>query len=148
VIYADTSAVVRAYIVDEPGHPGLANLIVQAQQPVLTSEITRIEFAGAVVRAERAGRIRMANELIRLFDRQSRSGTGLALVPLHRVPILDSAQHLASKHGLGALDSIHLAVALDESERIENEAERTAFVFVTRDRAQAAAAQAEGLTVV
>ena len=144
MLYADASAVVRAYLVDEPDQPELARRLLEASEPVVTSELTRIEFAGAVTRAERVGRIRVAKELIGLFDRDSGTEGRISLVPLRREPVLATAHRISVRYGLSALDSLHLAVAMNES---DSAGSASPFVFVTRDEDQAATARAEGLDV-
>ena len=68
----------------------------------------------------------------------------ILLLELEPRAVLPRARALCEDHRLRALDAIHLAVALNEGESLEDEAE---LVFVTRDADQAAAAQAEGLRV-
>ncbi|MGH3718503.1 MAG: hypothetical protein ACRDRI_06590 [Pseudonocardiaceae bacterium] len=41
--YADTSALVRCYLVDEADHERLCGLLLEGREPVVTSEITRVE---------------------------------------------------------------------------------------------------------
>ena len=50
--YADTSAIIRAYFVDEDDHESLQELIFAGDDPVVTSELTRVEFASATVAAK------------------------------------------------------------------------------------------------
>ena len=42
VLYADTSAVLRAYFHDEPDHETLRDLLLQGADLVITSELTRL----------------------------------------------------------------------------------------------------------
>jgi len=144
VLYADTSAITRAYLADEAEYVQLDALLHAAAQPILTSEIARVEFAGAAVRAARAGRIGSAHVLIRSFDSDCRPDASISLVPLDRDAVMGPAQQLAVAHGLRALDAIHLAVALVEAGR----AGSAPFAFLTRDDHQAAAARGEGLRVI
>ena len=146
MIYADTSALASAYLSDEVVFHQMRRLLLEDTEPVITSEIARVEFAGAAVRAAWAGRISRPEDFIDTFDRDCRLGAAISLVPLDREPILSDAQRISAVHGLSALDSIHVAVALGETTRSSPQ-RPTEFRFVTRDAAQAAAARAEGLAV-
>ncbi len=43
----DTSALVRCYLAAEPDHQELSDLLLADEQPVVTSELTRVELASA-----------------------------------------------------------------------------------------------------
>jgi predicted nucleic acid-binding protein len=144
MLYADTSAIIRAYMNDEPEQAALERLLLRAAEPVLTLEIARVEFGGAMVRAVRAGRVRRADELIRRFDRDCGESAGIALVPLDRDPMLRDAHRLSVAYGLRALDAMHVAAAITESRRWPGPGPLR---FVTRDEDQAAAARTEGLAI-
>lgn len=61
VRYADTSALVRCYLVDEDDHKRLRGLLLEGQEPAVTSEITRVELASAIGAAVRTlGAIHLA----------------------------------------------------------------------------------------
>ena len=68
VLFADTSALVRAYLPDEPRHPELRKLLLDGDQPVVASELARIEFASAAHAAERAGGVDDRHDLLARFD--------------------------------------------------------------------------------
>lgn len=144
VLYADPSALVRAYLGDEAQHEGLRALLLESDERVITSEISRVEHASAIRAALAAGRITDARSYLDLFDRDSGVDGRIALVALHPDTIFRSARELALEHHLRALDAIHLAVALDHRGSIPGDNE---IVLVTRDAEQAAAASALGLTV-
>lgn len=55
LLYADTSALVRAYFANEPEHKELSARLLEGDEAVVSSEITRLEFASAVSAAERGG---------------------------------------------------------------------------------------------
>ena len=141
-LYADTSVLLRAYLVDEPEHADLRQLLLEDEHPVLTSEIFLTEAAGAITRAHRASRVD-GPALIGQVRRDCEGWGPIDLVPLTVRDVPRRAEALAERHALRALDAVHLAVcieavvpqALDE------------VVFVTRDDDQAAAARAEGLLV-
>ncbi|MHB8331470.1 MAG: PIN domain-containing protein, partial [Candidatus Dormibacteria bacterium] len=50
-IFADTSAVVRAYLSDEPDHATLAEVLLAGPEPVVISALAEVEFVSAVARA-------------------------------------------------------------------------------------------------
>ena len=48
LLYADTSALVRAYFEDEPDHAPLRERLLEGGEPVVTSELARVELASAI----------------------------------------------------------------------------------------------------
>jgi hypothetical protein len=141
VLYADTSALVRAYLVDEPEHAVLRVLLLDGDSSVITSEIARVEFARAVAAAERAGRLRSSETYVARFDEDCGAHGRIGLVELQPGRrVLAIAHTLVQRHRLGALDALHLAVALEEPE--------PDLAFVTRDADQAFVARELGLTVL
>ena len=56
LLYADSSALLRAYFADEDEHIELRSLLLGEREPVVTSEITRLELASAVRSAYSARR--------------------------------------------------------------------------------------------
>ncbi len=140
ILYADTSALARVYLADEPDSDDLRELLLESGEAVLTSELARVELARAAQGAERAGRIEDASAL--LAEADADIATSIALVDLDPSRVLPSARNLVLSHPLGTLDAIHIAVALEESRRSTDP-----ILFVTRDRDQAAAASAVGLAL-
>ncbi|MEC3982074.1 type II toxin-antitoxin system VapC family toxin [Amycolatopsis sp. H20-H5] len=144
--YADTSAVVGAYLQDEPEHAALKELLFDSRHLVLTSELTRIEFASALTAAKRLGRIPDAKQFLHQFDRDTQAGTTLSIIPLETRRILPAARRLVMEnHPLRTLDAIHLAVALRDTAAITGGEPIT---MVTRDQRQADVAKANGLAVL
>jgi predicted nucleic acid-binding protein len=144
VLYADTSAVVRAHLPNEPDHEELASLLFEGEHRVITSELTRIEFASAMASARSAGRIRYARPALARFDADAGSGV-LTVIPLVPQVIMPAAYRLAADNPtLRTLDAIHLAVALHDTQGLTGGAPVT---LVTRDQRQADAAKAHGLEV-
>jgi predicted nucleic acid-binding protein len=141
MLYADTSAIVRAYFSDQPDHDELRSLLLESDAAVMTSELTRIEFASAVHRVPMPERVRKV--LLDSFDGHCGPGGPLALISLEPTTVLPRAHALTLAHRLRALDAIHLAVAVEQTQP----AELTDVVFVTRDHEQAAAAARLGFTV-
>lgn len=144
LLYADTSALVRAYFPDEPDSAALRALLLEGEDPVVTSELTRVEFAGAVSAAARAGRLADARVILDRFDVDCADDGPLALLRLDPASALPLARRLVGEHRLRTLDAIHLAVALTDG--VELAAGEPVDV-VTRDDAQAAAATDLGLGV-
>jgi len=144
VFYADTSALIRAYVADEPDHRELRALLLDGQAAVLTSELARIEFASAVMAAARAGRLGTPRDLLGRFDADCSEGGPIALVRLEAEILLPVARDLVVSYALRTLDAIHLAAALAEEPALPKGVD---LIFVTRDRAQGHVARDLGLTV-
>lgn len=141
-LYADTSAVVGAYLPDEPENDTLAGLLLDGEEPVVTSVLTRVEFASAASAAARARRIRSGDRLRQRFDLDcSRSGP-LTLIQFDAAVVLPLARDLVSTHTLRTLDAIHLAVAVTTASQMDDDV-----VMLTRDARQAAAAKELGIEV-
>lgn len=145
VHYADTSALVGAYLAEEQDHAELRGLLLEGDRPVVTSELTRVEFASAVAAAARAGRLRRPRVLLDRFDRDCGDSGPLTLLALDPAAILPLARRLVREHTVRTLDAIHLAVALTDAVEL---AAGEPVSMVTRDRAQAEAAESLGLTLV
>lgn len=141
--YADTSALARAYLPDEPDHPALRGLLLEGGSPVVTSELAVLELAAAMAAAERARRIVDAESVMRRIDADL-SGDPVSLLALSPPTVFPLARRLIDSHPLFAVDAIHLAVALAEAPAYAAEA---GVVLVTRDRRQETAARSEGLAV-
>lgn len=144
MLYADPSALVRAYLGDETEYAELRALLFESEERVITSEISRVEQASAIRAAAAAGRIVDARAYLDLFDRDSGGGGRIALLALRPERILQAARELVLEQRLRTLDAIHLAVAIDHRGSAPGASD---LVFVTRDADQAAAATACGLTV-
>lgn len=142
VLYADTSAVVGAYLADEPDHDVLAALLFEGDDPVVTCELTRVEFASAVSAAARAGRLDTGSELLDRFDADCGDDGPLSLLRLDAPNVLPVARRLVGTHRLRTLDALHLAVALTGAAALTDDV-----VLLTRDARQAAAAAELGIGV-
>ncbi|MEP7378441.1 MAG: type II toxin-antitoxin system VapC family toxin [Chloroflexota bacterium] len=145
VVFADTSAIVRAYLLDEADHAELRRLVLEDENAVLVSEIARVEFARAMRSAARARRIDDWAIVVDRFDADCQADGPIRLVELRPRSVLRTAQRLVLEHQLGTLDAIHLAVAIEEREMITD---MGPLVFLTRDDDQATAARAEGFEVL
>ena len=145
ILYADTSALVRAYFTDEPDHNVLTELLIEGDQPVVASELARIEFASAVAAAFRSGRTSQADRVRARFDADCGDDGVITLLRLDPAATFDVAYDLVANHQLHTLDAIHVAVALTD---VATLAAGEPVAFVTRDHRQAAAATAHGLDVL
>jgi predicted nucleic acid-binding protein len=134
---------VRAYIVDEAEHAQLRATLLEGDLTVVTSELTRLEFASAVSKAARAARIRQPRRFLDRFDKDCRPNGPISLLRFE-ASVLELGHTLIVQHDLGALDAIHLAVASITAAEL---AAPDPVVFVTRDRRQSRAAEALGLQV-
>ena len=143
ILYADTSALVRAYLPDEPEHDALREAILETDEPVTTSDLSRIELARALKAAERAGRITDAIPLLGRID-SDLSGRPILTIRIDPVTLVPRSRELVLAHRLRTLDALHLGVALG----LEAFADGAEIVFVTRDADQAAAARALGLSLL
>jgi predicted nucleic acid-binding protein len=144
LLYADSSALVRAYFADEPDHAELRSLLLEQGEPVVTSEITRLELASAVRAASVAGRISRVKELLARIDGDLAENGVLSAIDLRADVIFPTAYRLILEHRLRPLDAIHVAVCTEDCPALAGDAE---IAFVTRDADQARAARALGLTV-
>jgi len=145
ILYADTSALIRAYFADEPDHDELHKLLIEGDEPVVASELARVEFASAVTSAFRANRITDGERVRTRFDADCGEDGVFTLLRLDPETTLPVAYNLVTTHQLRTLDAIHVAVALTD---VATLAAGEPVTFVTRDHRQAAAAQANGLTVL
>ncbi|MGQ0775559.1 MAG: type II toxin-antitoxin system VapC family toxin [Pseudonocardiales bacterium] len=145
VRYADTSALVRCYLVDEDDHKRLRGLLLEGREPVVTSEITRVEFASALSAAARAGRLRRPEWLLAKVDADCGPGGPIALLALDAGTVLPCARQLVLDHPVRTLDAIHLAVAATTATEL---AAGEPLEFVTCDQRQAQTADALGLVLL
>jgi predicted nucleic acid-binding protein len=141
VLYADTSALVRAYLPDEPDHDALRATILEGDEPVATSDLTRVELARALTAAQRAGRLYDARPVLERIEADL-SGRPILTIRLDPVRLVPRSRELVLAYPLRTLCALHLAVALSL------EAWTDGVVLVTRDADQAAAARALGLAVL
>ena len=142
VLYADTSAIVRAYFVDEPDHKQLRELLLDGTDAVVSSELARVEMASAIAAAARTLRLKQPHVILDRFDADCGDDGPLALLRLDPDVTLPLAYRMVSEHRLRTLDAIHLAVALVDAAEL---AGGDSVCVVTRDNDQAAAARALGL---
>jgi uncharacterized protein len=146
LLYADTSALVRCWLPDEDRSDSehLRRLLLEGEDPVVTSELTRLEVASAVHAAVRAGRLRRADGVLRRADRDWGVEGPVALLALRPAEVLPAARQIVLDHPVRTLDALHLAVATTTAAEL---AAGDPVEFVTRDARQADAAKALGLPV-
>lgn len=145
VYFADSSALVRAYLEDEPDHRLYADLLY-ANGVMITSALATVEVPRALIVAHRTRRIRQPLLEV-LLDRlriEIAECELIHVIPLDPEPTLARAVELVGQHSLGTLDAIHLAVADREGRALAGDDE---LVFVTADVVQGQAAAALGMTV-
>jgi hypothetical protein len=145
LLYADTSALVRAYFADEPDHAELRATLLEGQDLVVTSELARVELANAVRSAARAGRLKRWREVLARFDAHCQPAGPIALLKLRPDVLLPAAYRLVLHHELRTLDALHLATAVTDCPELAQEEEDVA--FITRDSKQATVAKALGFDV-
>jgi hypothetical protein len=145
VRYADTSALVRCYLVDEADHERLRALLLEGREPVVTSEITRVELASALDTAARSGRLRRPDWLLARADADCGPDGPIALLALDPGTVLPRARQLVLDHPVRTLDAIHLAVAATTAAEL---AAGEPLGFVTCNQRQAQTADALGLVLL
>ena len=143
--YVDTSALVRAYFIDEDDHEPLHRMLFDGSDPIVTSELTRLEFASATAAAYRAKRVADASAMLAQFDLDCTDDGAITLLSLDPSAALPLARQLVIEHPLRSLDAIHLAVALTAATQL---AAGEPVTVVTRDERQAAVAGLLGLAVI
>lgn len=141
-LYADTSALVTAYLDDEADGHEYRLLLLAGNNVVATSALTTVELASAFHRAARAGRIRKPDVYIDRAEADCSSGGRLAVLPLDVIVLGAVTRRLLGEYVLGSADALHVATA------IALRADRVETGFVTRDERQAAAARAEGFEIL
>jgi predicted nucleic acid-binding protein len=137
LLYADTSALIRAYFADEPQHDFFRVMLLEGTEPVVTSEIARLELASAVRSAAAGGRLSRWRQLLARMDEDTGERGPVQLIALRPEAILPAAYQLILEHRLRTLDALHLAVALEDTPAIADGLE---IVFITRDDDQSKAA--------
>jgi len=135
---------VRAYFADEERHDELRRLLLEGDEPVVSSELSLVDLASAVWAAERTGRFAGAATLLERIDADCAADGPLTLLALRPEPVLGRARELVGRYRLRTLDAIHLAVALEDGRRVAGD---EPLAFVTCDRDQGLAAELAGLAV-
>ena len=148
LVYVDTSVVAGAYFRDEQDHKSLYATVFENPDPVVTSELTRIEFASVVAAAHRHGRIKDPTIFLEQFDsdcdESEDEGQAISLLRFDSDAVVPLARILVLEHRVRTLDAMHVAVALTGATML---AAGEPVEFLTRDERQATAARQRGLVV-
>ena len=144
LLYADSSALLRAYFADEDEHIELRSLLLGEREPVVTSEITRLELASAVRSAYSAGRVARSSDLLGRIEGDLAEDGVISPIDLRADVIIPTAYRFILDHRLRPLDAIHLAVCAEDCPALAGDDE---IIFVTRDDDQAKAARALGFAI-
>ena len=137
ILYLDASALLKA-LIPEP----LSELVIEASRKatsLATSRVAYVECCSGLARRQREGLLNGSEHAAArqaLADRWS----AMAAVEVDEF----AAGELARKHGLRALDAVHLAAAM----LVRGESREEPVVFCTFDARQAAGARAERFEVV
>ncbi|MCE9581631.1 MAG: type II toxin-antitoxin system VapC family toxin [Planctomycetes bacterium] len=133
----DSSAVIEAHDSSSELKPRFENLLRQRTRHAASRLILPEVVSGLTRRnTDAARRGKVVQEVLEVLD----------YFLLHAVTDarLDEAVELVRRDGLRGCDAVHLATAL----AVARETGRKGFVFVTRDKEQAAAARKRGLRVL
>jgi predicted nucleic acid-binding protein len=138
--YVDTSALVRAYLRDEPDHLAWRSYLFDSGMTLLSSRVLSLELPAAIAAAQRARRIKRTETVLDLFDELTSDNGDMALVGVTSSQIAVGCD-LVEHHPLTALDALHLATALSAQGVLRD------LLFVTCDEMQAKVGREIGLTV-
>lgn len=145
IAYVDSSMLASAYLPDEKHHDRAKKLLQDPETVVITGTWTRIEVAGALVRAARAGR---GDQTMLLnswqFDTSSEGSISVFSAPQEAVE--EDAFNIVVAYGIRAMDAWHLACASLMVPRFAGD--DVPFAFASRDKEQAAVAEMRGFTVL
>jgi predicted nucleic acid-binding protein len=120
-------------------------MLLSGDDPVVTSELSLVEFGSAMARAHRADRLDNPEEMVREFVTDCSDRGVFNVVTITSQTILPLARKLVLDHHLGAPDAVHLATALIEAIAVSAGDD---VAMVTRDERQATAAKAVGIRVL
>ena len=138
-LYLDTSALTKLYLI-EPETPEVARRVRMQQSPIPFGSLHELEFSSAFERRRAAGEISEATvkQIWRAIESDLRQGV-LQRIDLDWPAIFSAAVQLVQRHGarvgLRALDSLHLACALELKSK----------TLITFDERQSRAAALEGM---
>jgi len=141
VVYFDTSALVKLCVL-ETGTP-LAVALWEGADALVTSRIADTEVRAVIASAQRIGRIDAA-PAAQAMERWLELREGLWMVEVSQA-VSERAGALVDRRPLRAADALHLASALTLA---ADGAEPDRLLVAAWDRRLAAAARAEGLTVL
>jgi predicted nucleic acid-binding protein len=139
-MYVDTSALVRAYLRDEPDHSAWRSYLFDEGMGLLSSRALSLEFPAAIAAARRARRIEGTTQIFDAFERHISVDGPISLVAITIRQIV-MAWDLLEHHPLRSLDALHLSTALRAQGLFRD------LLFVTCDEQQAKIGREIGLTV-
>lgn len=142
IVYLDTSAIARRYIVSESGSERARGLCSpESGNSLVTCDIARVELGSALARRRREGilDVRAVRLIWALFAEHCRHEYRLLAVDR---ALLSEARRWTATHPVRALDAVHLAAA--RRAREAGEPGGAPFMFVTGDQRQEAAARERG----
>ena len=145
IAYLDSSVLGRVYLPDEDGHVAATALLDDPAVAAVTGTWTRVEVAGALLRAARHGRCDEAaipHELD--ADLWPRGAVTVLTAPQEEIEA--GAFDLVRRHGLRAMDAWHLSLAQIVLPDLAAQGEPLA--FASRDTAQATVARELGFEAV
>ncbi|MGH8776687.1 MAG: type II toxin-antitoxin system VapC family toxin [Jiangellaceae bacterium] len=146
ITYVDSSVLVRAFLSDEDGHDEAERLLDEPGLAFVTGTWTRIEVAGALVRAGHAGRGQVHDLLAALTARIDATEGSVAVLSAPQDKIEVGVLELVLEYGMRAMDAWHLACAGYLLPGVSESGEPTA--FATRDGQQREAALRLGFAAV
>jgi predicted nucleic acid-binding protein len=147
--FLDTSALIKRYVRDEPGHQWIAELCAyEAGHTIVIAEIALVEVVATFCRMARETPPRLTMEdrdaLIALFQRKDVL-RDYAVVSVQR-DVIERAAMLCHTHPLRAYDAVQLACAFQARDDAQVVGV-TPPVFVCADTNLLASAAAEGMGV-
>lgn len=143
VLWFDSSSLVRRYDVDEPGSELVIALCTSVENQIYLSSLARLELVSAFQRKRHEG-VFTPERLERVWRTyQNHERDVYQLIGISNQVLARAEELLRNRHPLRAADAIHVASALE----LRAGGGVPGLRFVTADRRQANAAEAEGLAV-
>jgi predicted nucleic acid-binding protein len=144
IYFADSSAIVRSFLSDEPDFAAVFELLIESGNAVLASQLADVEVAKGLAAAHRQGRIddQRFEEALDWYQRAPGLAGAIRRIPLDPLTIIPRARQIVLHHPVKTLDALQLAVADTDGRAL---AEDDELVFVTRDSQQRAVAEALGM---
>ncbi len=146
IAYVDSSLIVRAYLEDEQGSIAAQRVLADRSIAKYTGRWTRIEVSGAIVRAVRAGRPALRDDMMTRLDAELRPGGRIEVIAAPDAEVEARALAIAREHGLRALDALHVALAAIAIPKLADKGEPIG--FASRDGDQATVAESLGFAAV
>lgn len=139
MIYLDTSALIKLYVVERGSSAVIA--LVRREGAPGTASIAYAEVYSGLVRRKREGSVTDA-QYVRISGQFEQDWPTCIQVGLHQ-DVLELGRDLLQRHPLRAFDAVHLASALKLRRQLEEN-----ILFAAADNRLLRAAAAEGLPTV